>query len=195
MSSRTHYSEDVLARLGCRRASAIAAPVVLIGGLGMGFTLRAALDALPATASVIVAELVPEVLAWNRGPLASLAEHPLDDPRVRVELDDVGAVMRARPRAFDVVLLDVDNGPVAFADTANARLYEEAGIANAHRSLQPGGVLAVWSANDTRAFARRLRARGFGVESHRVGAGPGNRGQRYTIVVATAPPSGVGPVL
>lgn len=187
MSSRTHHSEDVLSLRGCRRACALPAPVVLIGGLGMGFTLRAALDVLPAAASVIVAELVSDVVTWNRGVLGPLAGHPLDDPRVRVELDDVSAVMRASPNTFDAVLLDVDNGPVAMADTANARLYEDAGIANARGSLKAGGVLAVWSANDTRAFERRLRRHGFVVGVERVGAGPRNRGQKYTVLVAQKP--------
>ncbi len=167
MSSRSHSSEDALAVVGCDRARTIARPRVLIGGLGMGFTLRAALDILPPAARIVVAELVPAVLAWNHGPLGALAKHPLDDPRVRIEEGDVGATMRSNPCGFDAVLLDVDNGPAALTASSNAGLYEREGVAVARASLRPGGVLAVWSARADRRFERRLRAGGFRVETDR----------------------------
>jgi len=167
MSSRSHSSEDALAVLGCDHARTLARPRVLIGGLGMGFTLRAALDILPPAARIVVAELVPAVLVWNHGPLGALAKHPLDDPRVRIEEGDVGATMRSNPCCFDAVLLDVDNGPAALTASSNAGLYDSEGVAVARASLRPGGVLAVWSARADRQFERRLRAGGFRVETDR----------------------------
>jgi len=168
MSSRRHSSEDALAVLGCDRARTLARPRVLIGGLGMGFTLRAALDILPPAARIVVAELVPAVLAWNHGPLGALAKHPLDDPRVRIEEGDVGATMRSSPGRFDAVLLDVDNGPTALTASSNAGLYDSEGVAAARASLRPGGVLAVWSVKVDRGFEQRLRAGGFSVQRDRV---------------------------
>ena len=186
MSSRMHGSEEALAVLGCRHARTLPRPDVLVGGLGMGFTLRAALDVLPASACVTVAELVPAVVEWNRGPLAAVAAHPLDDPRVHVEAGDVAAVLRANRGRFDAVLLDVDNGPAAFTASDNACLYDAAGLAEARASLTPGGVLAVWSAAEDQAFERRLRAAGLTVARERV-RGRGNKGPRHTIVVAQRP--------
>src|SRR5262249_25019885 len=161
-------------------------PQVLIGGLGMGFTLRAALDILPADAIVRVAELVPAVVDWNRGPLAPQANHPLDDPRVEVIEADVAEVIRAaagqnaasfkaagRPASqdrFDAILLDVDNGPIALTAASNAALYAARGLTAARAALRPGGTLAVWSATDDSAFERRLQAAGFRVQRHRVQA-------------------------
>ena len=145
MSSRMHGSEQALATFGCRNLPAEGARV-LVGGLGMGFTLRATLDVLPCDGSIIVAELIPAVVEWNRGPLGPLAGHPLKDTRVSVALGDVGAAMRARAGGFDAILLDVDNGPDAFTATGNASLYDNAGIAAARDALRPGGTLAVWSA-------------------------------------------------
>ena len=126
MSSRLHGSEEALATLGCSRAQAMEQPRVLVGGLGMGFTLRAVLDVLPFDAVVTVAELVPAVIEWNRASLAALAGHPLRDPRVRLQAGDVGFTLRANPGRFDVVLLDVDNGPAAFTAADNAGLYDNA---------------------------------------------------------------------
>jgi spermidine synthase len=163
MSSRTHASEEALAVLGCARARALASPHVLVGGLGMGFTLRAALEILPGTATVVLAELVPAVVRWNRGPVGPLANHPLRDPRVRIEDCDVRHCLRASTDRFDAVLLDVDNGPTALTSSSNDGLYSAAGIAAVRTSLRPGGVLAVWSARDDRAFEARLRAGGFDV--------------------------------
>ena len=184
MSSRTHGSEDALALIGCRHAQALTRPNVLVGGLGMGFTLRAALDCLPQAARVLVAELVPGVVEWNRGPLGALAKHPLDDPRVHVEEGDVGAIMRASRRRFDAVILDVDNGPAALTASSNRRLYDQPGVAAARAALTPDGVLAVWSARDDPQFERRLRAAGFSVRRERVGSRPRGGGSRHTILVA-----------
>lgn len=184
MSSRMHGSEEALALLGCRRARTLTRPRVLVGGLGMGFTLRAALDCLPLAARVLVAELVPAVVAWNHGPLGALAKHPLDDPRVHVEEGDVGATMRSSPGRFDAVLLDVDNGPVALTASSNAALYDCRGVAAARRSLTPGGVLAVWSARDDPQFERRLRTAGFSVQRERVRSRLSGGASRHTILVA-----------
>jgi spermidine synthase len=187
MSSRLHGSEKALSTLGCRHAVTLAEPVVVVGGLGMGFTLRAALDILPAGATVVLAELMPAVVEWNRGEMGALAGHPLNDPRVRVEVQDVVAVLHDNPGAFDAVLLDVDNGPAALVNASNARLYREDGIAIARTSLKPGGVLAVWSAAQDHPFARRLRAAGFTVQQQPV-RGPVKRsGRRHTILLAHRP--------
>lgn len=182
MSSRTHGSEEELAGLACTGLGSSPKPRVLVGGLGMGFTLRATLDLLPPSSIVTVAELVPAVLEWNRGPLAALAAHPLNDKRVRVEVADVNALLRANPERFDAILLDVDNGPAAFTSASNSSLYSDAGVAAAHRSLQPGGRLAVWSAFEDPKFEQRLRSHGFLAESNRVRA-RGRKGSRHTIFV------------
>ena len=184
MSSRTHGSEEALATLGCGDARALQQPRVLVGGLGMGFTLRAVLDALPSDAVVTVAELVPAVIEWNRAPLAALAAHPLRDRRVRLEAGDVGFTLRANPGRFDVVLLDVDNGPAAFTAADNAGLYDNSGVAAAHAALRPGGTLAVWSAWEDRKFEQRLRFHGFAVDVVRVRARLKKGGPRHTIFLA-----------
>ena len=168
MSSRMHGSEDALAAFGCERARTLKRPSVLIGGLGMGFTLRATLDLLSRDATVVVAELVPAVVEWNRGPLGPLAGHPLNDTRVRVETADVGAVLRSNRAKFDAVLLDVDNGPEAFSASDNAGLYGTGGIAAAREALKTHGVLAVWAAQEDRKFEQRLGKGGFGVRVQRV---------------------------
>ncbi len=184
MSNRMHGSEEALATLGCARARLQAEPCVLVGGLGMGFTLRAALDLLPAAATVVVAELLAVVLSWNRGPLGPLAGHPLDDHRASVELGDVLPTLQRSAGRFDAVLLDVDNGPRAFAQQSNAALYSDAGLATARAAIKPGGVLAVWSAWDDRKFEHRLRHCGFTVETTRVRARLKRGGPRHTIFVA-----------
>ncbi len=183
MSSRMHGSEEALARLGCARARTMRAPAVLIGGLGMGFTLRAALDTLPPTARVLVAELAPAVVEWNRGWLGTLAGHPLDDPRVQIEVGDVAGTIRASRACFDVVLLDVDNGADAMTMASNAVLYSDRGIAAARAAVRPGGILALWAATDDRQFERRLRAGGFDVKRTHIPARL-NRGPRHTILIA-----------
>jgi spermidine synthase len=187
MSSRMHASEESLAALGCRRAAALTQPAVLIGGLGMGYTLRVALDLLPAKATIVVAELIPEIVEWNRGPLAPLANNPLADPRVRIEIKDIAAILHTRaahpPQKFDAILLDVDNGPGAFTDSANAALYSAPGIAAAHASLNPGGTLAIWSAHEDPKFAHRLRSANFTVHTEHTRA-HANKGPRHTIYLA-----------
>lgn len=180
MSSRMHGSEQALATLGCRGLRR-AEPQVLVGGLGMGFTLRATLDALPADASIVVGELIPAVVEWNRGPLGSLADHPLRDRRVRIALGDVAETIRAAHRAFDAILLDVDNGPDAFTASGNASLYSDSGLAAAMRALTPGGVLAVWSAWEDRKFEQRLKYAGFVVQVERVRARLKGGGPKHTI--------------
>jgi spermidine synthase len=181
MSSRMHGSEEALATLACKRARNMAEPRVLVGGLGMGFTLRATLELLPPAATVVVAELVPAVVEWNRGPLGPLAEYPLNDRRVRVDTGDVAATLAASPGAFDAVVLDVDNGPVAFTTSNNAALYSDRGLAAARGALKAGGVLAVWSAWDDRKFEQRLRYGKFTVEVERVRGRLKKGGPRHTI--------------
>jgi spermidine synthase len=184
MSSRLHGSEDALAVLACRRMRAVASPRVLIGGLGMGFTLRAALDALPTAATVVVAELVPAVVRWNRGPLGPLAGHPLEDARVRIEETDVAVAVRSNPGAFDAVLLDVDNGSEALTTSTNGWLYSDRGVEAIRSALSPGGVLAMWLAVDDRKFARRLRQHGFTVDAEHVRGRLDRGGPRHTILLA-----------
>jgi len=167
MSSRMHGSEEALAHFSCRRAQS-ERPCVLIGGLGMGYTLRATLDILPKNAEVVVAELVPAVVEWNREILGPLAQHPLKDRRVRVEVQDVAITLRSASARFDAVLLDVDNGPSAFTTDSNAGVYDDRGLAAAHAALKPGGILAVWSAQEYRKFEQRLRYNGFRVDVERV---------------------------
>jgi spermidine synthase len=184
MSSRRHGSEEALAVLGCRRARTLPRPHVLVGGLGMGFTLRAALDLLPLAARVLVVELVPAVVEWNHGPLGPLAKHPLNDPRVHIEEGDVAASLRTSPGRFDAVLLDVDNGPTALTASSNAGLYDDQGVAAVRAALTASGVLAVWSARDDPQFVRRLRTAGFSVQRERVRSRQSGGGARHTIFVA-----------
>ncbi len=187
MSSRKHGSEAALAVAACRNAQTLKQPHVLIGGLGMGFTLRAALRVLPPQARVVVVELAAAVVEWNRGPLGELASHPLKDERVRVEIADVAATLKSPPDQFDAVLLDVDNGPAAFTVSHNAALYEDVGIATAFRALKPNGVLAVWSVHGDKKFERRLGEAGFAVTVERVAAhGLGGR-FRHSIFLAYKP--------
>jgi len=157
MSNRAHYSEQWMAHTACKRLPTDA-PRVLIGGLGMGFTLRAALDVLPAAAQVVVAELLPEIIVWNRGVLASLAHRPLDDLRLCLACADVADLLR--PDSFDAIVLDVDNGPDAVMLRGNASLYAPEGVQQMQRALRPGGVLAVWSASPSIRFEQILRAAG-----------------------------------
>ena len=186
MSSRMHGSEEALAAFGCARARTLEAPCCLVGGLGMGFTLRAALDLLPPDASVIVAELVPTMVDWNRGALGPLARHPLRDKRVAVEVGDVADTLRANAGRFDAVLLDVDNGPSAFTASDNSGLYDDRGLAAARAALTPGGVFAVWSSREDRRFEQRLRYAGFAVSVERVRGRLKKGGPRHTIFLGTA---------
>jgi spermidine synthase len=183
MNSRAHASEDALAALALARLGSRAAPVVLVGGLGMGFTVAAALRGLGPEARIQVAELVPEVVAWNRGELAAVSGNVLEDPRVTVQIGDVAEVLRARRAGFDAILLDVDNGPSGLTAEANHWLYGVAGLQRTYAALRPGGVLTVWSAVRDDSFTRRLVASGFSVELETVHA-HGTRGPRHVIWVA-----------
>jgi spermidine synthase len=187
MSSRMHGSEEALATFACQRARTLERPTVLIGGLGMGFTLRATLDLLPPDASVVVAELLPAVVEWNRGPLGPLARHPLNDKRVEVVTGDVFATLSSHLGRFDAVLLDVDNGPAAFTAAKNAGLYDKGGIAAAHAALKTGGVLAVWAAQDDRKFEQRLREGGFDVQVQRLRGRLKKGGPRHSIFLSRKP--------
>lgn len=187
MSSRAHGSEEALARLGFAALGKRTAPHVLVGGLGMGFTLRAALDTLAAhcgeaRGTIVVGELFPAVVAWNREWLGHLAGRPLDDPRVRVVEGDIFDLLEAGSE-FDVVLLDVDNGPDAMTVNSNRRLYNDRGISRLRAALAEGGVLALWSAGDDPRFAHRLHRAGFDVSVHHVSARPGGKGGRHVVFV------------
>jgi spermidine synthase len=184
MNSRLSGSEEALATLAHERLAGVTAPRVLIGGLGMGFTLRAALGVFGAKARIVVAELVPAVIAWARGPLAGLYEDSLADPRTDIREGDVAALIA--DGGWDAILLDVDNGPRGLSRPGNDGLYSPRGLAEAKRALNSGGLLAVWSAVRDSAFTRRLIQAGFGVEEIGVRAHRG-RGARHVIWVATAP--------
>ncbi len=186
MTSVQTGSEEELARLGCAKARVLRAPRVLIGGLGMGFTLRSALDVLPEDAEVVVAELMPCVVEWNRdGPLGELADSPLEDPRVRVEMGDVAALMRKSKGVFDAILLDVDNGPIALTAQSNAAIYEQRGLREAHAALRPKGVLTVWSSAPDARFSSRLETVGFAVEACVVKSRGRHGSCRHTIWICT----------
>jgi spermidine synthase len=192
MNSRMHGSEDVLAERACARIARRARPAVLIGGLGMGFTLRAALEHLPSTAQVVVAELLPAVVRWNETHLGGLAAHPLRDARVRVRQADVAEVLRASRAAFDAIVLDVDNGPEGLVRASNDWLYGRAGLEAIGRALRPAGVLAVWSVQPDSAFEARLRSAGFEVETLSAAArtaGGRGKGARHVVWLATPGPA------
>jgi spermidine synthase len=185
MNSRLSGSEAALATLAAKKIEKVAKPHVLIGGLGMGFTVRAALGVLGIKAQVVVAELVPAVVAWARGPMAEIFGDSLIDPRVSVLETDVTEVIRSRARTFDAILLDVDNGPEGLTRKANDALYNSAGLKSAHAALHPGGVLAVWSSGPNPPFARRLRSAGFDVNEVAIRATGRGGGARHVIWIAT----------
>lgn len=191
MNSRMHASEEALAVLACALIGDRPRVRVLVGGLGMGFTLAAALRSLGPDAEVVVAELVAGVVEWNRGPLGDCAGRPLNDPRVRVQLGDVAELLRAEAGAYDAILLDVDNGPEGMTHKQNDWLYSPAGLAAAARALRPQGVLAVWSVEPDAAFTARLKKAGFQVQVHTARARPG-KGASHTIWLARC--SGLGGV-
>jgi spermidine synthase len=183
MSSRMHGSEEALATFGCDRARGLEEPCVLVGGLGMGYTLRATLDLLPKDATVVIAELLPAMVEWNKEFLGELAGHPLKDRRVKIALGDVAVTLRERANRFDAVLLDVDNGPLAFAQATNNALYGDVGLKSARAALRENGVYAVWSAWDDVKFQHRLRHNGFAVETHRVRGRLKKGGPFHTIFI------------
>lgn len=185
MSTRLRGSEEALATLACERIAGRPRPALLIGGLGMGFTLRAALGALGRDASLVVSELVPAIVEWARGPMAHVHGGSLDDPRVRVELSDVGELIASARSSFDSILLDVDNGPDALSRESNDRLYDLDGLHRAKAALKPGGLLAIWSAAPDPAFTRRLGKAGFAVEEVTVRAHAGRKGTKHMIWLAT----------
>ena len=182
MSSRMQFSEEQLAELTLDRVE-VSAPRVLIGGYGLGFTARAALAKAGPKARIVVAEIVPEILEWARGPMAELTGDSLSDPRLTIELHDVAALiddaMDGTAPAYDAILLDVDNGPESMVREANNRLYSPTGLGRARDALNEGGVLAVWSAAPDHKFTRRLKDAGFEVENLTVRARPNNKGPRH----------------
>ena len=186
MNSRVHNSEEVLAELGCAHLSAAKDAQVLVGGLGMGFTLAAALKAVPASARVTVAELIPDVVEWNQGPLGTCAGHPLQDSRTRVHFGDVAGLFKDAQPTFDAILLDVDNGPEGLTQTDNHGLYSMAGLAAIRRAMRPGGMLAIWSAFPDDAFLARLKKAGYKASSKMARARVG-KGSRHTIFLAKKP--------
>jgi spermidine synthase len=185
MNSRLSGSEEALATIACERIRDRKVPRVLIGGLGMGFTLRAALAALGPVARIVVAELVPAVVAWARGPMAEVFADSLTDPRVSIREADVGHLIRSEASAFDAILLDVDNGPEGLTRKANDALYDLRGLSAARAALRPGGVLAVWSSTQNPKFTWRLGKAGFAVEEVRARANGLRGGARHVIWIAT----------
>ena len=185
MNSRVYGSEDALGKLGCQKIGKHPRARVLIGGLGMGYTVRSALDELGDTAQVAVAELIPEVVQWNRGVLAGLAGHPLDDERVSVHEFDVAELIKTPEGGYNAILLDVDNGPQGLTVKENDWLYSPNGLDTTFAALKPKGVLAVWSSGPEAAFAKRLRRAGFEVEEVGLRAGrKGRGGAHYTVYLA-----------
>jgi len=181
MTSRLFGSEEALATLAAEKLRGVRAPRILIGGLGMGFTLRAALGTFGPEAQIVVAELVPAVVSWARGPMADLFGACLDDPRVELTVADVAALIRTPKAPYDAILLDVDNGPEGMTQSANDGLYSTRGLRAARTSLRPGGVLAVWSQGPDTAFAQRFAKAGFAVEEKRVRARGAQGGTRHVI--------------
>src|SRR3954469_1118310 len=185
MNSRLSGSEAALATLAAKQIEAVKKPHMLIGGLGMGFTLRAALAVLGTGARIVVAELVPAVVAWARGPMAELFGDSLSDPRVRIDETDVSEIIRSNKSKYDAILLDVDNGPEGLTRKANDALYGSGGLSAAYAALRPGGVLAVWSSGPNAAFSKRLRNAGFDVNEVAIRATGRGVGARHVIWIAT----------
>ncbi|PIV15334.1 MAG: hypothetical protein COZ20_06265 [Gallionellales bacterium CG_4_10_14_3_um_filter_54_96] len=183
MNSRAHHSEAMLAELACEHIRGRTDPRLLVGGLGMGFTLTAVLACAAPQARVTVSELIPAVVRWNRDYLGKLANFPLSDERVAVLEQDVGLVMREHKNGFDAIMLDVDNGPAAFTSDDNDALYSSRGLKTAFDALRPGGVLTVWSASADPAFTQRMSKAGFAVTQQRVGSHQARRGNRHIIWV------------
>ena len=184
MNSRMFGSETRLAELSCREIADRQHACVLIGGLGMGYTLSAALRSLHADANVLLAELVPSVVEWNQDVLGSLTDDPLEDSRVTVRIDDVVHVITSSVSTFDAILLDVDNGPNSMTQAGNDELYSLSGVTMIHRALRPGGVVAVWSASPDTGFTQRLKTSSFHVIEHKVRARTQKKGPVHTIWIA-----------
>ena len=186
MNSLVHGSEEVLAKLACEKIANRPEARVLIGGLGLGYTLRAALNELKADAEVIVAEIVPDVLQWNREFLGHLADHPLADDRVAVQLADVAQMISAGQSRYNAIMLDVDNGPQAMMSEGNDWIYSYSGLESAFAALRPKGVLSIWSTDPDTAFTKRLIKTGFKVEEVKARARSGRKGGgHYFVWVAT----------
>ena len=193
MNSRLSGSEAALATLAARKIETVKAPHVLIGGLGMGFTLRAALAVLGSKAQIVVAELVPAVVAWARGPMAGIFGDSLSDTRVSIREVDVAQVIERHPLTFDAILLDVDNGPEGLTRKANDALYDIPGLKIAHTALRRGGVLAVWSSGPNSKFSKYLRQAGFAVNEVAIRATGRDGGARHMIWIATKEPTQLSP--
>lgn len=187
MNSRLSGSEQALATLTCRQLGNVGRPCVLVGGLGMGFTLRSVQESLAPNALIHVVELVPAVVAWARGPLAPIFGDSLADPRVKILVDDVRNLIRDARKTYDAILLDVDNGPEGLTRAANDAIYDAGGLADSYGALRPGGVLSVWSSAPDHSFTRRLKQAGFSVEEAMVRADRGKRGTRHVIWLAKRP--------
>ncbi len=187
MNSRMHGSEDVLAELACMPIARSPKARVLVGGLGLGYTLAAALAILRKDATVIVAELVPAVVQWNRSFLGHLAGHPLQDSRVDVQEHDVCILLKNEQGGFDAIMLDVDNSPDSMTQKSNDWLYSDIGLSVIYMALRPQGILTVWSAAPDSAFSKKLRKAGFEVQKKNVAARSGGKGGRHTIWVAHRP--------
>jgi len=183
MNSRVYNSEKELSRLGCVHVKSSKKAHVLVGGLGMGYTLAAALDMLNSNAQVTVAELIPEVVTWNRGPLGDCAGNPLNDPRTNVHIGDVKTLLLSHHPTFDAILLDIDNGPEGLTQSDNNWIYSLAGLQDINKMLRPKGVLAIWSAGPDQLFTVRLKKAGFEVNTQVVRARPG-KGSKHTIFLA-----------
>lgn len=184
MSTAIHGSEDALAEMAIKRLADRSKARVLVGGLGMGFTLAAALKQVGARGQVVVAELVPEVVEWNKGPMGERAGNPMLDPRTIVRVEDVAGIIREKRDAYDAILLDTDNGPVGLTQSANSRIYSLTGLFAAYAALRPKGVLAVWSTDPDKPFTKRLEKAGFNVEEVKVHA-HGSKGTRHHLWFAT----------
>ena len=180
MSTRQHASEDKLAELACAHLKQKRGARVLIGGMGLGFTLRAALAALAPDATVVVAEVLDAVIAWNRDPSFHLAADAMADPRVTVLKQDVGETIRAARSSFDSIMLDVDNGPAAMSNDSNNRLYDYAGLRSARAALRPGGCLVIWSVGPDRAFESQMAGAGFLAETQSCRSRP-NAGRKHAL--------------
>ena len=184
MSNMAHYSEEYMAELGCEHVRKKPNARVLVGGLGMGYTARAALDQLGPQATVVVAEISEQLVTWNRGPLADLAGRPLDDPRLELAMGDLVDYLQGMPGSFDAMLLDTDHGPDSFTAEGNVRLYNKRGLARMHHLLRPKGVLVIWSAYQVPAFPKALERAGFQSRTVRVRS-RGEKGGKHTLYMGT----------